>query len=194
VNSWNACKAGWGAADIGDQMGVSTATVYKWWRRWRTEGDAGLWDRSSRPRSSPTQTSRTLERRIGRIRSTRKLGPARIAGIMEMHPSTVHRVLARQGLSRLALMDQPTGRVIRRIHTSRPGELVHVDTKKLHQVPVGGGWRAHGRGVVAQHDRPTPQLDYIHTVIDAYSRVAYVEVWPDDQAVTCVGVFGRAIA
>ncbi|MDT5102884.1 MAG: hypothetical protein QOI25_397, partial [Mycobacterium sp.] len=134
------------------------------------------------------------ERRIERIRSTRKLGPARIAGIVEMHPSTVHRVLARQGLSRLALMDQPTGRVIRRIHTSRPDELVHVDTKKLHQVPVGGGWRAHGRGVVAQRDRPTPQLDYIHTVIDAYSRVAYVEVWPDDQAVTCVGVFERAIA
>jgi transposase InsO family protein len=187
-------QAGWGAGDIGDQMGVSTATVYKWWRRWRTEGDAGLWDRSSRPRSSPKQTSSAMERRIERIRSTRKLGPARIAGIVEMHPSTVHRVLARQGLSRLALMDQPTGRVIRRIHTSRPGELVHVDTKKLHQVPVGGGWRAHGRGVVAQRDRPTPQLDYIHTVIDAYSRVAYVEVWPDDQAVTCVGVFERAIA
>jgi transposase InsO family protein len=90
-------------------------------------------------------------------------------------------------------MDRPTGRVIRRIETSRPGELVHVDVKKLHQVPAGGGWRGHGRGVVPQRDRVTKQIDYIHTVIDAYSRIAYVEVWPDEQAATCTAVFRRAI-
>jgi transposase len=135
--------AGWTAGDVADQMNVSAATVYKWWRRWRTKGDAGLWDRSSRPRSCPTQTSRTIERRIERIRTTRKLGPARIAGIVEMHSSTVHRVLAPRGLSRLAWIDQPTGRVIRRIETSRPGELVHVDTKKTASSPSRGlarGW------------------------------------------------------
>ena len=187
-------QAGWTAGDIADQMNVSPATVYKWWRRWQTEGDAGLWDRSSRPRSCPRQTSLTMERRIERIRTNRKLGPARIAGIVEMHPSTVHRVLQRRGLSRLEWMDRPTGRVVRRIETSRPGELVHVDTKKLHQVPTGGGWRAHGRGNVVKHRQPTTTLDYLHSVIDAFSRVAYVEVWPDETADTCIGVFDRAVA
>jgi transposase InsO family protein len=187
-------QAGWPAAEVAEQMNVSSATVYKWWRRWRIEGDGGLWDRSSRPGSSPRQTARSVERRIERIRVTRKLGPARIAGIVGMHPSTVHRVLVRRGVSRLEWMDRPTGRVIRRIETSRPGELVHVDTKKLHQVPAGGGWRAHGRGMVPQRERRTPEVDYVHSVIDAFSRVAYVEVWPDEQAVTCVGVFERAIA
>src|SRR5438105_10721968 len=135
-----------------------------------------------------------MERRIERIRTNRKLGPARIAGIVEMHPSTVHRVLHRRGLSRLDWMDRPTGRVVRRIVTSRPGELVHIDTKKLHQVPAGGGWRAYGRGVLPQRDRSVPEIDYIHTVIDAYSRVVYVEVWPDETADTCTAVFARAVA
>jgi transposase InsO family protein len=187
-------QAGWTAGDIADQMNVSPATVYKWWHRWQTEGDAGLWDRSSRPRSCPRQTSSTMERRIERIRTNRKLGPARIAGIVEMHPSTVHRVLQRRGLARLEWIDRPTGRVVRRIETSRPGELVHVDTKKLHQVPTGGGWRAHGRGNVMKHRQPTTTLDYVHSVIDAFSRVAYVEVWPDETADTCIGVLERAVA
>ena len=185
-------QCGWTASDVADQMNVSRATVYKWWRRWRLEGDAGLWDRSSRPRRSPQRTSRPVERRIVRLRTVRKLGPARIAGIIEMHASTVHRVLQREGISRLSWMDRPSGTIVRRIETSRPGELVHVDTKKLHQVPSGGGWRAHGRGVVAQPHRDTPSIDYVHTVIDAYSRVAYVEVWPDETAATCIGVFERA--
>ena len=187
-------QAGWTAGDVADQMSISRATVYKWWRRWRTEGDAGLWDRSSRPRSCPNQTNRRVEGRIVGLRTARKLGPARIAGIVEMHPSTVHRVLQRNGLSRLAWMDRPTGRVVRRIETSRPGELVHVDTKKLHQVPPGGGWRGHGRGNVAKTRQPAPQIDYVHSVIDAYSRVTYVEVWPDQTAETCTGVFERAVA
>ena len=187
-------QAGWTAGDIADQMNVSVATVYKWWRRWRSEGDPGLWDRSSRPRSCPRQTARPVERRIERIRINRKLGPARIAGIVEMHPSTVHRVLRRRGLSRLEWMDRPTGRVVRRIETSRPGELVHVDTKRLHQVPTGGGWRSHGRGNVVKHRQATTQIDYVHSVIDAYSRVAYVEVWSDETAATCTAVFERAVA
>jgi transposase InsO family protein len=187
-------QAGWTAGDIADQMNVSPATVYKWWRRWRTEGDTGLWDRSSRPRSCPSQTSRVMERRIERIRIRRKLGPARIAGIVEMHPSTVHRVLARRGLARLEWMDRPTGRVVRRIETSRPGELVHVDTKKLHEVPAGGGWRSHGRGNVVKHRQAAAKIDYVHSVIDAYSRVAYVEVWPDETGETCTAFFERAVA
>jgi transposase InsO family protein len=131
------------------------------------------------------------------LRQRRKLGPARIGPIVGLPASTVHRVLTRHGLQRLAWMDRPTGRVIRRIETTRPGELVHVDVKKLHQVPAGGGWRGHGRGVVprsARSVRRTPRVDYIHTVIDAYSRVAYVEVWSDEEAITCTAVLRHAIA
>jgi len=186
--------AGQPVAMVAEEMNVSRATAYKWWRRWQTEGEAGLVDRSSRPHSCPHRTSAQLERRVVSLRQRRKLGPARIGPIVGLPPSTVHRVLTRHGLHRLAWMDRPTGRLIRRIETSRPGELVHVDVKKLHQVPVGGGWRGHGRGVVPQRDRPTPQIDYIHTVIDAHSRVAYVEVWADEQSDTCTAVFRRAIA
>jgi transposase InsO family protein len=179
---------------VAEEMNVSRATAYKWWRRWQVEGDAGLVDRSSRPHRCPHRTLPQLERRVVSLRQRRKLGPARIGPIVGLPASTVHRVLTRHGLQRLAWMDRPTGRVIRRIETSRPGELVHVDVKKLHRVPAGGGWRGHGRGVVPQRDRQTKELDYIHTVIDAYSRVAYIEVWADETAATCVGVFERAVA
>ena len=186
--------AGWAVDDVAEQLNVSRTTVYKWWRRWQVEGDAGLVDRSSRPKLCPNHTPRAVERRIVTLRQSRKLGPARIAGIVGMHASTVHRVLRREGINRLTFVDRPTGRVVRRIETTRPGELVHVDTKKLHQVPDGGGWRAHGRGVLPQRDRAVPEIDYIHTVIDAYSRVVYVEVWPDETADTCTAVFARAVA
>jgi hypothetical protein len=123
---------------VAEEMNVSRATAYKWWRRWQAEGDAGLVDRSSRPHRCPHRTSTQLERRVVSLRQRRKLGPARIGPIVGLPASTVHRVLTRHGLQRLAWMDRPTGRVIRRIETSRPGELVHVDVKKLHQVPAGG--------------------------------------------------------
>src|SRR5512133_973489 len=123
-------------AHVAAEMGISRATAYKWWARFRHEGWGGLEDRSSRPRRFPRQTARSLERRIERLRRSRKLGPARIGGILEVRSSTVHRVLVRLGLNRLAWMDRPTGRVIRRIVTTSPGELVHVDVKKLGRIPA----------------------------------------------------------
>jgi transposase-like protein len=138
--------AGTPAATVARQMGVSRATVYKWWRRFEADPTGSWWlDRSSRPRRSPGQTRRKLERRILSLRRNKKLGPARIAGRLEMAPSTVHAVLARNEMSRLAWMDRPTGQVIRRYERDRPGDLVHVDIKKLGQVPPGGGWKVHGR-------------------------------------------------
>ena len=86
-------------AHVADELGISRQTAYKWWGRWRREGDVGLRDRSSRPRSCPTRTSGQLERRVEQLRRSRKLGPARIAGIVGMPASTVHRVLCRQGLN-----------------------------------------------------------------------------------------------
>jgi transposase len=118
-------------AHVAAEMGVSRKTADKWWRRWLSEGEDGLEDRSSRPHRCPHQTASHLERRIVKLRQRRKLGPARIASIVGVPASTVHRVLCRHGLNRLAWMDRPTGQVIRRIHTDRPGELVHVDVKKL---------------------------------------------------------------
>jgi transposase InsO family protein len=181
-------------AHVADEMGISRQTAYKWWERWRRFGDAGLMDRSSRPCSSPARTARRVERRVLELRTRHKLGPARLGGIVELPASTVHRVLVRAGVNRLEWMDRPTGRVIRRILTSRPGELVHLDVKKLGRIPTGGGWRAHGRGNVAHHAHTRGGYTYIHSAVDAYSRLAYSEALNDETADTAIGFWQRAHA
>jgi len=179
-------------AHVAAEMGVSRKTADKWWRRWLAEGDSGLEDRSSRPYRCPHQTAARVEARIVTIRERRKLGPARISSIVGVPASTVHRVLCRHGLNRLAWMDRPTGRVIRRIHTDRPGELVHVDVKKLGQIPPGGGWRAHVRGNVAHHRKTKVGYDYVHSAIDAHSRLAFSEILSNEQGPTCAAFWERA--
>ena len=179
-------------AHVAAEMGVSRKTADKWWRRWLAEGVNGLEDRSSRPHRCPHQTSAGREDRIVRLRQRRKLGPARIATIVGMPASTVHRVLCRHGLNRLAWMDRPTGQVIRRIHTDRPGELVHVDVKKLGRIPPGGGWRAHGRGNVVHQSKTKVGYDYVHSAIDAHSRLAYSEILANEKGPTCAGFWDRA--
>jgi transposase-like protein len=131
--------AGWPVAHAAAAMGISRDRAYVWWRRYQVEGLSGLEDRSSPPHRCPTRTKDSTERRILTLRQKRGLGPARIAGIVRMHPSTVHRVLARHGRSRLRDLDRATRTPIRRIEMSRPGELVHVDVKKLGRIPRGGG-------------------------------------------------------
>jgi transposase InsO family protein len=175
-------------------MGVSAATGYKWWARWRAEGDAGLVDRSSRPHRSPARTPRRVERRIEQLRRSRKLGPARIGGILEMEHSTVHRVLVRLGLNRLAWMDRPTGRVVRRIVTDRPGELVHIDVKKLGRIPPGGGWKGLGRDNAEHHSKHRMGYAFVHSAIDAHTRVAYSEILDDERGDTCAAFWTRANA
>jgi len=184
--------AGRPIAHVAAEMGVSRKTADKWWRRWLVEGEDGLEDRSSRPHRCPHQTAAHLERRIVRLRQRRKLGPARIASIVGIPASTVHRVLCRHRLNRLAWMDRPTGQVIRRIHTDRPGELVHVDVKKLGRIPPGGGWRAHGRGNVADHKTTRVGYDFVHSAIDAHSRLAYSEILANEQGPTCAQFWDRA--
>jgi transposase InsO family protein len=111
-----------------------------------------------------------------------------------MVPSTVHRILVRLGLNRLAWLDRPTGRVIRRIHTTRPGELMHVDVKKLGRIPDGGGWRVHGRAAVrAGAERRSRGMSYVHSAIDAYSRLAYSEIHDDERGQTCAEFLERAL-
>jgi transposase-like protein len=179
-------------AHVAAEMGVSRKTADKWWRRWLAEGETALEDRSSRPHRCPHQTPARVEQRIVRLRQRRKLGPARISSIVGIPASTVHRVLCRHGLNRIAWMDRPTGQVIRRIHTDRPGELVHIDVKKLGRIPPGGGWRVHGRANVAHQSKTKVGYDYVHSAIDAHSRLAYSEILANERGVTCAGFWDRA--
>lgn len=188
-------EAGWPVAHAAESMGVSRDRAYVWWRRYQAEGVAGLEDRSSRPHRSPGRTKPAMERRIVSLRRNRGLGPARIAGIVGMHASTTHRVLARHGLNRLDHLDRPTRAPIRRITTSRAGELVHVDIKKLGRIPRGGGWRAYGRARLhGQHHHTKVGYAFVHSAVDAYSRIAYSEVLDDERATTAVGFWARATA
>lgn len=183
-------EAGTPQAHVAVQMGLSRATVHKWWRRWQAEGDAGLEDRSSRPHRSPTRTAKSVEDRICRLRQSRRWGPARLAMHTGVPSSTVHKILLRRGLNRLAWIDRPTGRVIRRYERAHPGELIHLDIKKVGRIPPGGGWKVHGRGQVKK--RPRIGYTYLHVAVDDHSRVAYVEAHDNEQAVTLVEFWRRA--
>jgi transposase InsO family protein len=134
----------------------------------------------------------TVEQKILRLRTRRKLGPARISSILDVPASTVHQVLVRAGMNRIAWMDRPTGRVIRRIHTDRPGELVHVDVKKLGRIPPGGGWRMRGREHVPDSHTTRVGYDYVHSAIDAHTRLAFSEIHADERGPTCAGFWERA--
>lgn len=189
-------ESGWSVAATAESMNISRQCAHKWWRRYRDEGISGLEDRSSRPRHCPHQTPARVERRIVALRQSRRLGPARISGIVDVPASTVHRVLVRHGLNRLVWMDRPTGRVIRRIHTDRPGELVHIDVKKLARVPDGGGHRKIGRNTESRRRQARSRGGYthIHTAIDAYSRLAYSEFAGIENTANCVAFLDRAVA
>ena len=185
-------ESGRPVAHVAAEMGISRPTAYKWWHRWQLVGLQGLADRSSRPHASPHRTHPDIEAQIARLRTELKLGPARIAGRLGMCASTVHRVLVRLGLNRLIWLDRPTGQVIRRIHTSHPGELIHIDVKRLGRIPDGGGWRAFGHTARPHHKRSVG-FDFIHSAIDAYSRLAYSEVLPDERGATCARFLARAL-
>jgi transposase InsO family protein len=188
-------ESGRPVAHVAAEMGVSRPTACKWWRRWQADGVAGLVDRPSVARSCPHRTPVEAEAQIVELRQTLKLGPVRIGARLGVPPSTVHRVLCRRKLNRLAWLDRPTGRVIRRIHTDRPGELVHIDVKKLGRIPDGGGWRAHGREAVrAGRERRSRGMACVHSAVDACSRLAYSEIHDDERATTCAAFWLRAHA
>ena len=184
-------EGGWPVAHAAASMGISRDRAYVWWNRYCEDGVAGLQDRSSRPRRSPTKTKATRERRVVTLRRTKGLGPARIAGIVGMPASTVHRVLCRHHLNRLDCLDRVTRAPIRRFEMTRPGELVHVDIKKLGRIPKGGGWRAHGRGRVTPR-RHAGGYAFVHSAIDGFSRLAYSEVLNDETGTTAAGFWSRA--
>ena len=185
--------AGWSPATAAEAMGVSRATAYKWLRRFREGGVEGLVDRSSRPCLSPTRLLPQTEERILSLRRTYKVGPHQLAS-MTGHPrSTCYAVLRRHGLHRLDWLDRPTGRLIRRYEYPNPGDLGHVDVKKLGRIPPGGGHRVHGR---QSRTGATRHLgyDFIHSLVDDHSRVAYSEVLADELGSSCAAFLRRATA
>jgi transposase InsO family protein len=184
-------------AHVAAEMGVSRPTAYKWWHRWLDEGLEGLVDRPSRAHSCPHRSSPELEAAVAELRCTLKLGPVRIGARLGIPASTVHRVLCRLGLNRLAWMDRPTGRVIRRYERATPGELVHLDVKKLGRIPVGGGWRVVGQAQGKRnngHSRRGVGYAFIHSAVDDHSRLAYSEVLGDERKETCSSFWQRACA
>lgn len=184
---------GWPVARVAEAMAVSRATAHKWVRRFAEEGPAGLLDRSSRPLRCPHALPPQKVQRILAARRKTKHGPHRLGWALGHPRSTVYAVLRRHGLHRLAWMDRPTGRVIRRYERERPGELVHIDVKKLGRIPPGGGWRIRGRQPKTSADRRRRLgYDFVHAAVDDHSRLAYVEVHPDERGPTTGAFLARA--
>jgi transposase InsO family protein len=186
-------EQGWPLRRAADRFQVSATTAARWAGRYRQLGAAGMADRSSRPFRSPRRTPTRLERRIINVRVTRRWGPARIGFLLGLHPSTVHRVLSRYGLARLAWLDRPTGQVIRRYEHAAPGDLVHLDVKKLGRIPDGGGWRIHGRRLRPANHRGLGYA-FLHTALDDHSRLAYSELLADEGKDTAAAFWTRANA
>jgi transposase InsO family protein len=190
--------AGHRVADVAAQLGCSRATAYKWLTRWRAEGLRGLADRSSQPRRTPQRLAASLEDAILELRARARRGAEWIAAELGIPASTVGRVLVRHQMPRLSTLDALTGVPVRRgpatrvrYERDRPGELVHIDVKKLGRIPAGGGWRAYGRTSRPATNRRVG-FDYVHSAIDDHSRVAYSEIHPDEQGATCAGFLERA--
>jgi hypothetical protein len=150
-------------------------------------------DRPSRPRTTPHRTTAATEARVCRLRQSRKLGPARLGPILGLPASTAHRILKRHGMLALAALDRATGEPVRRYERSRPGELIHVDVKRLGRIPDGGGRRTQGRAE-GRRNRTGTGYAYLHTALDDHSRLVYTEDLPDDTAPTCAGFLTRATA
>jgi transposase InsO family protein len=199
----------WSPARAAERYDVSWRTAAKWAQRYREEGPAGMGDRSSRPRHQPNRTPAPVVRKIVHLRWKQRLGPVEIGDRLGMASSTVHAVLVRCRLNRLTHIDRATGEPIRRYEHDHPGDLIHVDVKKLGRVPDGGGWRYVGReqgrwnraataartgAPKSKYSKPLVGTCYLHTVIDDHSRVAYVEAHDDETKETAAAVLRNAVA
>jgi transposase InsO family protein len=182
-------EEGWSVVAAAESMGISRATAHKWVRRFREEGIAGLEDRSSAPHRCPHALGAHEVRRIVRARRRLKVGPHRLGPELGHPRSTVYAVLRREGLSRLSHLDRPTAIPIR-YERERPGELVHIDVKKLGRVPAGGGHKLRGRAA-SRPDHRGDGYDFLHVAVDDRSRWAYVEVHPDERGPTCAAFLRR---
>jgi transposase InsO family protein len=185
VHGWPACRAA-------EAAGVSRATAHKWVRRFLDEGPSGLEDRSSAPHRRPNALGSRDVRRILAARRRTNWGPHRLGPYLGHPRSTVYGVLRREGVPRLRDLDRPTRTVIR-YEKGRPGELVHIDVKKMGRIPPGGGHRMLGRSTGTRRMKlKGVGYDYLHVAVDDHSRVAYVEAHPDERGQTAAGFLTRA--
>jgi len=188
-------------AHVAKAMGISRQCAHRWLARWDAEGEAGLVDRSSRPHRSPTRTPVEVEQRVVQARQERRVGPDRLADELGVPARTISRILRRHHMPYLAECDPLTGEVIRvskvtmtRYERDRPGELIHVDVKKIGRIPTGGGWRAWGRQSVSTAAKRKARIgyDYVHSAVDDHSRLAYSEILDDEKGHTAAGFIARA--
>jgi len=186
---------GWTVEATAERFQIDAKTVRKWRDRYLAEGPTGLLDRTSRPRRCPNRTPRRVERKVLSLRRKRRWGAQRIAHEVGIGSTAVQRILNEAGVGRLDRGDRATDvPPIRRYQRERPGELVHVDVKKLSGIPTGGGWRVHGRGQAPAKKRAGVGYRYIHTALDDRTRIAYSEILGDEQGATAAAFWLRAHA
>jgi transposase InsO family protein/transposase-like protein len=183
-------EQGWSLAEAAEAAGVSERTCSKWVVRYRAEGKPGLHDRSSAPKSIPHRTPEELVEAIAALRRLRMTG-AEIALCLTMALSTVSAVLARIGLGKLSRLEppEPPNRYERR----HPGELIHIDVKKLGKIRGGAGHRITGKRSGLHRNRGIG-WDFVHVCVDDATRLAYAEVLADEKATTVVAFLRRAAA
>jgi transposase InsO family protein len=187
-------RQGWSVPVAAEAMGVSRATGYKWVRRFRSEGAAGLADRSSRPHRSPRRTPDAMAAGVLTARAELRWGPDRLGPLLGLPASTVGAILRRAGAPRLADLDRPTGIPVRRYEACHPGALVHQDHKKLGRIPEGGGHRTVGRGQGKRNRRGMPVgYDHFEVIVDDRSRRAVVVPVPDESASSAAVALGVAL-
>ena len=187
---------GWPLRRAAERFQVAHTTAARWASRYRQHGEDGMHDRSSRPHRSPRQASAAMEWQVLAMRRRHRIGPLRLAARTGLAASTCHRILHRNNMPPLVALDRATGEPIRRYERSQPGELVHIDVKKLGRIPDGGGHKVLGRaaGTANKDRRNGAGYAYLHTALDDHSRLAYTEDLPDERAGTCAGFLTRATA
>ena len=188
---------GWTLRQAAERFQVAHTTAKRWADRYRTHGPAGMGDRSSIPRHQPGRTPAHIEQQVVGLRTEHRIGPVRLAARTGLAASTCHRILRRHGLPPLTALDQATGQVVRRYEHDQPGDLVHIDVKKLGRIPDGGGHKMLGRARARAHKNPDGTgkgIAFIHTALDDHSRLAYSEILTDEKAATCAGFLRRAHA
>lgn len=191
---------------VAKELGVSRQCAHRWVSRFRQQGRAGLQDRSSRARTHPRATPDSVRARLIEVRRSQRLGRDELAGKFGVSPSTASRLIARAGLPALHELDPVTGIQIRasrrtdhRYERESPGDLIHIDVKKLGRIPDGGGWRLDGPDAI-DHDRGRGKrsrrigFDYVHVAIDDHSRLAFAQILPDEKGITCATFLANAAA
>jgi transposase InsO family protein len=190
-------------AHVAKELGISRQCAHRWVARFRAAGDAGLAERSSRPHRCPGRTSTAVEEHVLRLRKDERRGQDWIGAELGVPARTVSAVLRRHQVPYLRECDPLTGEVIRsskattvRYEKDRPGELVHIDVKKIGKIPDGGGWKAHGRQMGSTNAKKKARIgfDYVHSAVDDHSRLAYSEILPDEKGPTCAAFLLRAAA